>query len=85
MFKNYDVVFLLETHVMELNMNKYNTYFPNFELHWVEATKTMRFGRACGGILIAIKKNTDAFTFLNVETLFDIKLIKFRKISKNSI
>lgn len=53
---NYDIFILVETHVVESAFDKYKKYFNGFELHWVPATRTSRFGRASGGCLYGYKK-----------------------------
>lgn len=52
----YDIFFLAETHVTENNISNYSKYFREFELKWIPAKKTSKFGRASGGCILGYKK-----------------------------
>lgn len=53
----YDIFFLSETHVTEGNISNYIRHFSEFELKWIPALKTSKFGRASGGCILGYKKS----------------------------
>lgn len=63
----YDVFFLAETHVTEGNISNYSKYFSEFELKWIPAIKTSKFGRASGGCILGFKKSINDCSDLKVE------------------
>lgn len=52
----YDIFFLAETHVTEVNISNYSRYFAGYELKWIPAIKVSNFGRASGGAFWVTKK-----------------------------
>lgn len=55
--KQFEVIALLETHITVENTQQAEKYFPEYNIHWINATKISRFGRAIGGIMLGVKKS----------------------------
>lgn len=55
--KSFDVIILVETHLMKESTKQAEKYFPGFDIFWTEAIKINRFGRAIGGKMLGIKKS----------------------------
>lgn len=55
--KEFDVVILIETHITDQNRNQTEKYFPEYKIHWINAKKVSRFGRASGGIFLGLRKS----------------------------
>lgn len=53
---NFDVFFLFETHVISDRQLYFSSFFKNYSLHWIAATKVHKAGRASGGCLYGFKK-----------------------------
>lgn len=65
----FDVFFLFETHVVADKQHLFKSYFKNYSLHWIEATKIHTAGRASGGCLFGYKTELQkiyTFKFLNI-------------------
>lgn len=54
---NFDIIFLFETHVIADKRIQFSSFFKNYVLYWVDATKNNVMGRAIGGGLFGFKKN----------------------------
>lgn len=76
--RSADVFILIETHIMENQIGRYNKFFDNFVLKWKYAIKVNRCGRASGGILIgvnnSIKTQNISFKFIESNEKFYITL-----------
>lgn len=55
--KSFEVFVLVETHVTCESTDKYTKYFGGLDIKWCPDSRTNRFGRASGGILISIKNS----------------------------
>lgn len=53
---NFDIFFLFETHVLADNRIHFASFFKNYVLYWIDATKNHSAGRAIGGCLYGFKK-----------------------------
>lgn len=65
----FDVFFLFETHVVADKQHHFTSYFTNYSVHWIAASKLHNAGRASGGCLFGYRKElqkTYAFKFLNI-------------------
>lgn len=54
---SFDIFILVETHLTEEKVSKAVKYFPGFDISWIFAKKVSNFGRAIGGIMMAVKRN----------------------------
>lgn len=54
--KQHDIFILLETHIEEININRFDNSFKMFKTLWKPATRINRFGRAIGGYVCGVKK-----------------------------
>lgn len=70
---------LSETHVLNLNSEKFEKYFQGFDLKWRPAEKLSRFGRASGGNLFGVRKSLCKvgikYSFESVDTV-DFVILK---------
>lgn len=60
----FDIFFLFETHVLADNRIHFSSFFKNYVLYWVDATKNHSSGRAIGGGLYGFKKTIQKKYFL---------------------
>ena len=79
--KQFDVVCLLETFVLE-EIKNFDKYFPDFKLKWKNTKKSSRFGRASGGILLGINKTYPGFDLCSFETIEEFYLLKMKLSSR---
>lgn len=52
-----DIFILIETHVEERNVVKFENRFRNFHTSWKSATRSSIYGRAMGGLVCGVKKD----------------------------
>lgn len=55
--EQFEIFILLETHVEEKNIIKFNNKFKNFDLLWNPATRNSKHGRGIGGYVCGVRKN----------------------------
>lgn len=56
---SFDILILVETHTLEDKAPRFHKYLPGFEISWIFAKKINNFGRASGGVMLAINKNVN--------------------------
>ena len=54
--KTFDIFFLFETFVLKDNYELFEGLFKEYEIKWIEAIKTNKFGRASGGCIYGFRK-----------------------------
>jgi hypothetical protein len=54
--KRFDVIFLIETFVLEEDFSYCEGFLKDFDLKWISALQTSQFGRPSGGLLLGINK-----------------------------
>lgn len=52
-----DVFALVETHIENVNSDRWSKYFKNFNLFWKPATRVNNRGRAIAGCVYGVKKD----------------------------
>uniref|UniRef100_A0A146MDJ5 RNA-directed DNA polymerase from mobile element jockey n=1 Tax=Lygus hesperus TaxID=30085 RepID=A0A146MDJ5_LYGHE len=84
--KLHDMFFLFETHVVSENFDKYSRYFAGFELKWMGALKSSKYGRPSGGMLWGVRynliKNNNYCRFVEHEYL---NVVKCNFLGKNIV
>lgn len=55
----FEIFFLFETHVLPEKQIEFSCYFRDYVLHWEDAIKYHRAGRASGGCLFGFKKSIE--------------------------
>lgn len=74
---SFEIMALQETHLTEEKVGQAEKYFPGYEICWTFATKNNRFGRAVGGILLAVKRSiVDKGVRYEFDTRSSVKSIK---------
>lgn len=65
----FEIFFLFETHVTSDRQLYFSTFFKNYSLHWISASKVHKAGRASGGCLFGFKKSIQkkySLKFVNI-------------------
>lgn len=52
--KIFDIFFLIETHITQNKTKQAEKYFPGFTIYWDYAERDSNYGRAKGGIMLAV-------------------------------
>lgn len=73
----FDIIVLLETHVLNMEESRFKNIFINYEVQWIPATKTSIFGRGSGGELFAYRKHLEGviIEFKRIEESYVLKMI----------
>lgn len=56
----FDIVILIETHLIEEKIEQFKKYFKNLTTFWKPAYKVSNYGRAIGGCMFGINKNLNS-------------------------
>ncbi|XP_075150635.1 uncharacterized protein LOC142224734 [Haematobia irritans] len=74
-----DIVALQETHVCADNMERFKTYFGEFEQKWLPAMRYSNYGRGIGGYFLGYKKDLrKKGIYITFETIDEICVIHVR-------
>lgn len=76
--RTYDIFILLETFVEEKKFDFYEKFFSNYNLLWVSATRSSKFGRPMGGRVYGIKNSSFPNTLINYCKLDGVDLIRIK-------
>ena len=66
--QGFSVFILVETHVIEDEVNLFQNYFCDYNLKWIGAVRSHALGRAKEGMLLGIKKGVSGVMLSQIDS-----------------